>query len=105
MRVQFREGQGESECHVLIDSHLGFDVALECMRELRGLDYNRIRHLVFDLSRTPSIESAGVGLLMHTHERWGKRLRSSAIRCVRGQVHDILCICRMHRYYQINLLY
>lgn len=104
MRVLIRRGRGEAVCLVDIESHLGFGAALSCMRQMRRLDLEPVHHLIFDLTRTTGIESAGLGLLLHAHERWGRGLRSAGIRCIRGPVHDILNTCRMERFYQIHLL-
>lgn len=104
MRMQIRGDRGEVVCHGAIEDHLGFETALSCMRQLRRLDLEPVQHLLFDLTRATGIESAGVGLLLHAHERWSKGLQSTVIRCNRGPVHDILSTCRMERFYQIHLL-
>lgn len=103
MQVRVLEQPEGVVCKVTVRDHLGFDLSLECMRQLRSLAPHRVQHLVFDLTQTPSIESAGIGLLAHTQERWRGQLRSSTIHCVQGPVHDILNICQMQRIYQIQV--
>lgn len=104
MQIATRNREGVAECQVSFDSHLDFQQSLDCLRQLRTLDLNQVHDLVFDLVRTPSIESAGLGLLMSVRERWGRRAKAPVIRCVHGPVHEILWICRMQRYFEIELL-
>lgn len=104
MRIATRNREGVVECRVSFDSHLDLQQSLDCLRQLRAVDLNQVHELVFDLVGTPSIESAGLGLLMSVRERWGHRGNVPVIRCVRGPVHEILSICRMQRHFQIDRL-
>lgn len=105
MRIATQNRDGVTVCQVSFDSHLDLYESLDCLRQLRAMDLNQVHGLEFDLVRTPSIESAGLGLLMSVRDRWGGRATSPVIRCVRGPVHEILNICRMQRYFDIDLLY
>lgn len=105
MQIATHNREGMSVCRVSFDSHLDLSQSLDCLRQLRSMDLNQLHSLEFDLVRAPSIESAGLGLLMSVRDRWGSRVNTPVIRCVRGPVHEILNICRMQRYFEIELLY
>lgn len=105
MRIATHIREGVSVCRVSFDCQLDLSESLDCLRQLRAMDLNQVHRLEFDLVRTPSIESAGLGLLMSVRDRWGHRDQPPIIRCVRGPVHEILSICRMQRHFAIQLLY
>jgi len=105
MRIATQNRDGLTLCRVSFESHLDLSESLDCLRQLRTMDLNLVQGLEFDLVSTPSIESAGLGLLMSVRDRWGCRVNTPVIRCVRGPVHEILSICRMQRYFDIELLY
>lgn len=104
MEILIKEHDGQPVCQVRMPAHLDFNVARDCLHQLRGIDLNRLVRLEFDLVRTIRLESAGLGMLMHAHDRWGRQHQPAAIRCVRGTVHEMLIICRMQRYFRIELL-
>ncbi|MEW5770565.1 MAG: STAS domain-containing protein [Pseudomonadota bacterium] len=97
-------GQRESvdrEWRIRIGEVFDLDEARRCMRHCREHPPEGPASLVFDLSETRSLYTAGIGAMLHLKSCYGVRDGDAAIIYRHGEVGELLRLVRLDRAFRL----
>ncbi len=94
----------ERQWRIEIGALFDIEAARACLRQCRNLSNTQPRGLLFDLTRTRSLHTAGIGAMMHIKSTYLTE-RSNAVIVFHDQsVGEILHLARLDRLFELRTL-